>query len=541
MLTSPIRNLDDGHLSALDFEAIQDNLKERLAELESRATDSQRSLEVTPGEGVITYPMLISSEQHGETGEIFNQLPNFDGITMITGIEPLMLAGMPCIKSPTGNEGIDLYFVASAVDDVKDVASGQNGFRSGAPMNVKVCARVHGYSTGGGDNLQISYVSGSGTTETALYESGGDTWWQLNAAGRHGQSFTVPAWANGSPIKSVSLYLKRNNDDFGRAYVALTSVSGEIPHTVPGDGVILRSSHILTYDLSPSGDWVEFVFSEQLPKLVAGDVYQIRIFGDPSVSVYLDNSASAYAGGNASKYDAVNQQWDTYPNSDLYMKLKVYNKSTNGFLLDSGQYHKWQDVFITATMIFNHGLYSDEGYADFKIHIPGEMALNALCIQDKTTGGELHWRCGHVRTRHINPHMAFPLNIDNGMTLTADGEGGMSWQSPFVPGFWTSTNWEDSPKTGANGVIDLSEEFGLPDGIKAVAVRFTIRGNTAGTYARLSATSGSLNAGLVTRVQVAGQAVDTGGIVPCDDNGDIYFSQGAALTGVWIYVSGYFK
>jgi len=104
----------------------------------------------------------------------------------------------------------------------------------------------------------------------------------------------------------------------------------------------------------------------------------------------------------------------------------------------------------------------------------------------------------------------------------------------------TSTNWDgDAKTTSDNGIIDLSVEFGLPGNIRAVAALFQIRDTTINIGVLLKRDSGSLNA-IVVRTQVTNQFIDNSGIVPCDENGDIYFATAGNLDSVNILITGYF-
>ena len=113
------------------------------------------------------------------------------------------------------------------------------------------------------------------------------------------------------------------------------------------------------------------------------------------------------------------------------------------------------------------------------------------------------------------------------------GAGSWTW------GFWSSTSWDGDAKAGADGIIDLSAVFSLPAGIKAISLRFSVKDATVGTWGRVSVDSTDVNAGVIVRAQVANIWNDTGGIVQCDTNGDIYFAQSAALDGVELYINGY--
>ena len=113
----------------------------------------------------------------------------------------------------------------------------------------------------------------------------------------------------------------------------------------------------------------------------------------------------------------------------------------------------------------------------------------------------------------------------------------------------TSTSWDgDARSTTAKTKIDLSEEFGVPAGVKAVLVQVTIRdsGSNASELAGtviLSPNSGNYN----------GQYVSAGGapadyrrwgtlLVPCNADGDIYYqlmASGTDTLDVWLDIWGY--
>lgn len=115
----------------------------------------------------------------------------------------------------------------------------------------------------------------------------------------------------------------------------------------------------------------------------------------------------------------------------------------------------------------------------------------------------------------------------------------------------TSVSWTGSThSTTAKTLIDLSAVFGVPAGVKAVAVR---------TFVKDSASSGATNFGyylLLSPNNTAGSG-DYGaspngmpdsvwhydqGIVGCDANGDIYYqivASGAGTFAVYIQILGY--
>ena len=101
----------------------------------------------------------------------------------------------------------------------------------------------------------------------------------------------------------------------------------------------------------------------------------------------------------------------------------------------------------------------------------------------------------------------------------------------------TSTSWDgDAKTTGNNGTIDLSSVFGAPAGIKAVLVRFLIKGAVDIT-GWLGPSSG--NSVVVARTNIADKAWNAESICPCDANGDIWFNTTGNLTEVHIIIWGY--
>jgi len=109
----------------------------------------------------------------------------------------------------------------------------------------------------------------------------------------------------------------------------------------------------------------------------------------------------------------------------------------------------------------------------------------------------------------------------------------------FVPGYYTSAAWDGDAKVAANGIIDLSAVFGLPAGVKAVAVNARLQDETVGNENRISKSSTNLYEGIAGLVSVTNVSMRYAGVVPCDSNGDIYFSQSGETDQVAIYITGY--
>ena len=111
----------------------------------------------------------------------------------------------------------------------------------------------------------------------------------------------------------------------------------------------------------------------------------------------------------------------------------------------------------------------------------------------------------------------------------------------FTPKLFTSTDWDGDAKAfDSSGVIDLSAVFGLPAGISAVAAQMSIRDESVGVAATLSSAAGS-NDGFDQWTQVANVYIQQAGIVTCDANGDIYFTQSAEFDAVNIRITGYWS
>ena len=99
----------------------------------------------------------------------------------------------------------------------------------------------------------------------------------------------------------------------------------------------------------------------------------------------------------------------------------------------------------------------------------------------------------------------------------------------------TSTSWDGDARSTTNKTkIDLSEVFGVPAGVKAVIIWAGIRDSGSANFdANLEL---SPNAGLTAGISLdcSGQANDSwermSAIVPCDNNGDIYYRVTASGT-----------
>ena len=101
----------------------------------------------------------------------------------------------------------------------------------------------------------------------------------------------------------------------------------------------------------------------------------------------------------------------------------------------------------------------------------------------------------------------------------------------------TSTSWDgDARSTTAKTKIDLSAVFGVPDGAKGIFVRLVARdsGSSAG-YCQLSLSPNNTASSVALQAHLQGVAddvyVSVNGVVPCDENGDVYYQITASGTG----------
>ena len=106
----------------------------------------------------------------------------------------------------------------------------------------------------------------------------------------------------------------------------------------------------------------------------------------------------------------------------------------------------------------------------------------------------------------------------------------------FLTSPLTSTAWDgDAFSTTAKTLIDLSEVFGVPAGVKAVMVRMAARdsGSSAGCC-QLALSPNSTAGSVAVQAYLQGVAndayVSVNGVVPCDANGDVYYQVVASGT-----------
>ena len=150
-----------------------------------------------------------------------------------------------------------------------------------------------------------------------------------------------------------------------------------------------------------------------------------------------------------------------------------------------------------------------------------ERALNLM--RPMILGWSSHW---------VYPNMA--EWVTNGGTL-------------YTP--LTSTSWDgDARSTTAKTLIDLSAVFGVPAGVKAVAVRLVARDSGSAAATCFFVVSSDNVAGHssveVYRDKVTNDALASQeGVCPCNADGDIYYQIAASGPGTldaWLEIVGYY-
>lgn len=101
----------------------------------------------------------------------------------------------------------------------------------------------------------------------------------------------------------------------------------------------------------------------------------------------------------------------------------------------------------------------------------------------------------------------------------------------------THGSWNGDAKAPGVYKIDTSA-WGLPAGVKAVAIRLSARWAAVGRvcYAREK----GLGAQVIVRAQLANRIVDSCGTVNCDANGDFEIVVKGTAANAWLEFYGYY-
>lgn len=142
------------------------------------------------------------------------------------------------------------------------------------------------------------------------------------------------------------------------------------------------------------------------------------------------------------------------------------------------------------------------------------------------------------------------LIVDNDATIAGtikDGDGVLYGRPVFLTTPLTSTSWDgDLFSTTDKTLIDMSAVFGVPAGVKAVILKIAIRDSGSASSSpifQLSGISTGTNYSFtLIASEIDNRLVYATPVVPCDENGDLYYSisaSGAGTMYVHMTVWGY--
>jgi len=221
--------------------------------------------------------------------------------------------------------------------------------------------------------------------------------------------------------------------------------------------------------------------------------------------------------------------------------VKVFTTKQAGDQIASAHINDLQDEVVavetelkkTSGSVVSHGSLAGLSNDDHTQYVKdaGTVADNAIVRFDGTDGRTIQ-----------NSKVTID---DNG--IIKDENSNPYGRPVFLTTPLTSTSWDgDSYSTTAKTLIDLSEVFGVPAGVKGILVRLVARdsGSSAG-YCQLGLSPNSADS-VAIQAYLDGVPNDAyvsiNGVVPCDANGDVYYQVVASGTGTldaFIEIWGY--
>ena len=358
----------------------------------------QRDVNVTPEANELTHKMLYQ-DVLPESPKAYADMNSMDVMRLVSSHDHALVAGMPAIEYDT------LYFEVGSVEDKEtlDAGSSSYGMRSGEELDMEVTVRYEGAA----GTISMTHMDATAATET-IYAAGGDNWVKIGGLPfgfddyPASQSFALAATGE---IVAVQIYVKCTDDtipvDFRvELYAAET---GSIPSLLPGD--MKQYGETTAATVSAVGEWVTIKFKVPFPRAGATREFCAVVTAWPSnptkvVYWYEDSGGGGYADGKFKVYNQTTRTWSAANDRDAYLKLDVLTEDTTNLVVNAA-YTGWQEASADVTLRLVHDFYEKMNFADFYLTVPEDMAVNALCLRDKASGGEAHWRCDHVRTRHI--------------------------------------------------------------------------------------------------------------------------------------------
>lgn len=502
----PERHIGDGHSSPVDLEAISGNLVSKVEDMARGLQATRRRQTFAIRDGMVTHPNLWPSNAYDDDRGIFTELKGIDAVQLVSGNDETVIAGMQCIAG----EGT-AYFEVSAHDDAESYGGTAYGWRAGESQNIDLSLRHYG----AGGSITATYMTGE--TARNIVVAGADTWQSLQGGTEIYQSFTAPVTG---VMTGIALYVD-NDDGYGDLEVRFGK--GTIPPDVWAGQEPWYSFPYSIDSLSGlNGAWGT-IWLPVAQTLQSGSAYYVSVHNAENYDVKLaKDTGNGYADGNGGHRDS-GGSWTADATHDYYLKLLTMSEETTAVAAPAA-YQGWTETTVNIDARFSHDFYSADNAADFYVSIPSGMAINALRLADTESGGEVHWRAGHVRTPHIREEVAIPTG----------------WT--FLTEPLTSTSWDgDSKGTANRGTIDLSSVFGVPAGVDAIYAYLEVKDNSAADDRYVSlGPSATFFYALVARMMVSDRLNTAQGIVPCDANGDVYFyASGDNIDSVRIRIWGY--
>ena len=398
----PLRQIGDGHASPLDMEFIKQNFVRRLKDAQGGMSDLQRDINVKPEANALTHKMLYQ-DVLPESPKAYADMNSLDVMRLVSSHDHALIAGMPAVEYDT------LYFEVGSVEDKEtlDAGSSAYGMRSGEELEVEATVRYEGAA----GTISMTHIDPASSATKVIEDTAANLdafpiGQYRNYTYRKAQGFKPDAtWL----FENCSIKLKRHaSTTFALLHIEIYGDDGTgKPKYLPDD---LRGEALLELDdtltTDAAGEWVTVPFTI-MPRCAATRQYHVVIYATDVVSNWdtgihlIYTMVGSYADGQI-HYCASNTNVWYADNAayDILLKFSVLTAETTNLVVNAA-YAGWQEASADVTLRLAHDFYEKMNFADFFLTVPEDMAVNALCLRDKASGGEAHWRCDHVRTRHI--------------------------------------------------------------------------------------------------------------------------------------------
>lgn len=313
------------------------------------------------------------------------------------------------------------------------------------------------------------------------------------------------------------------------------------------DGTALRIRNNANADVIVLDGSASYIASP-LTLGTGGGIYQgTGSFGTPTtgLKIWRDGSIGRIAG-----YNSGTLQWYAGTDGKLYAGAGAVTLDADGITLPNHTAMTYEGIKSLkfksgATTFARHWLYTsalvDRSQYIIEAISPNGTNESSLTIyagngtDDRSIYVDTPFTARYYKTTGVGGTIGDDGDVAYvGALISVKGESPQVATTVYAMNYVTTqlsnASWSSTSKTSANdGIIDLSAAFGVPAGAKAVLVRLSSLSSTVGDLAQLGPSSGQQNS-LFARTTVASQWADTFGIVPCDSNGDIYFTCSSAGT-----------